>query len=183
MDGLLYWICAPQSLLALLGLDLCPSISFCTPSSLSVLPLLSLHTASDTPPFMGAHLIFPRIHHIVFQTPFWFTASYLQFQPFRYLKLSQTRLEFNFIQLPGLNLSETQGAPPASLCLWWTECSCICSPHMIGDLVDSIETMFDWYHSDHLLRVLFRFYLHSFWNHSPFSLVLLSVAMQTIEYW
>jgi len=53
----------------------------------------------------------------------------------------------------------------------------------MGDLGDDIETRFDRYHSDRLVRLWFRFYLLSFLNNSPFSLVLLDVAMQTIECW
>jgi len=36
-------------------------------------------------------------------------------------------------------------------------------------------------HSDRLSGLMFQFYLLSFLNHSSFSLVLLNVAMQTIE--
>jgi len=53
----------------------------------------------------------------------------------------------------------------------------------MGDSVDDIETMFDWYHLDRFVGLLFHSYLLSFLTHSPFSLVLLNVAMQTIECW
>jgi hypothetical protein len=45
-------------------------------------------------------------------------------------------------------------------------------PDELGDVLDDIETMFDWYHSKHLVRLSFRFYLLSFLNYSPISLVL-----------
>jgi len=64
MDGLLCWICTPQSLSALVGLDFCPSISFCAPPSPSALPLPTSNSTSGIPPFLVAHLIFPQIHPI-----------------------------------------------------------------------------------------------------------------------
>jgi len=57
--------------------------------------------------------------------------------------------------------------------LWAIDELCIpafVSPDEMGDLVDDIETMFDWYHSNCLVGLLFPFYLLSFLNHSPFSL-------------
>ena len=69
MDGLLCWICAPQSPSALLGLDFRSSISFCAPPSPSALPLPTSNSTSGTPPFLMAHLIFPRIHHIYISNP------------------------------------------------------------------------------------------------------------------
>jgi len=42
----------------------------------------------------------------------------------------------------------------------------------MGDVADDIETMFDWYNSNCLVRLLFWFFLLSFLNHLPFSLVL-----------
>jgi len=75
LDGLLHCKGAPQSLSALHGLDLRPSIRFCTPPSPSALPLPTSRTTSGTPPFLVAHLFFPRIHHIAFQSPIWFTAT------------------------------------------------------------------------------------------------------------
>ena len=56
-------------------------------------------------------------------------------------------------------------------------------PDEMGDSVDDIETMFDWYHSDRLVGLLFQFYLLSFLTNLAFFLVLLNVAMQTIECW
>jgi len=125
MDGLLCWICALLSPLAFFGEDLHPSISFCTPRSPSALPLHTSHTTSVTPPVLEAHPFHPWSHHVAFQTPFWFTASYPQFQHFRYHKSSQMTLEFNFAHSPSPNHSEIQGASPASLRRWWIVCSCI----------------------------------------------------------
>jgi hypothetical protein len=45
-------------------------------------------------------------------------------------------------------------------------------PEEMGDMVDNIETMCNGYHSDRLVRLLFRFYLLSSLNHLSFSLVL-----------
>ena len=64
----------------------------------------------------------------------------------------------------------------------------LCVPALVGpdhrgDVLDDIETMFDWYHSDYLLGLLFRIHLYSFSTHLPFPLVLLDVVMQTIECW
>jgi len=69
MDGLLRWICAPQSPSALLGLDFRPSISFCAPPSPSALPLPSSNSKSGTPHFVVVHLVFPRIRHICISSP------------------------------------------------------------------------------------------------------------------
>ena len=106
-----------------------------------------------------------------------------QFQPFRYDKSSQTTLEFNFTHSPGPNHSEIQGAPAASLRRWWVVCSCLCRPWCDG--------RFSGWHWDYvrlisfncLARLLFLVYLLLFLNHSSFSLVLLNVAMQTVECW
>jgi hypothetical protein len=70
VDGLLCCIGAPQFPSALLGLDLHSSISFCTPPSPLALPLPTFYMTSGTSPFFVAHLFFPQIHHIAFQTPF-----------------------------------------------------------------------------------------------------------------
>ena len=106
-----------------------------------------------------------------------------QFQSFKYHKSSQTTLEFNFAHSPGPNYSEIQGAPPASLRHWWIMCSCVCWPWWDGrfsgwhwDYVRLISF-------DRLAGVLFLVYQLSFLNHSSFSLVLLNVAMQTVECW
>jgi len=69
MDGLLHWICPPQSPSAHLGLDFHPSISFCAPPSPSALPLPTSNSTSGTPPFLVVHLIFPRIRHICLSNP------------------------------------------------------------------------------------------------------------------
>jgi len=70
MDGMLCWICPPQSPSALLGLDLHPTISFYTPPSPSALPLPTSHITSGTPTFLVANFSSPWTHHIAFQTPF-----------------------------------------------------------------------------------------------------------------
>jgi len=75
INGLLHWILPLQSLSALLGMDLRPSISFCTPASLSALPMPTSHTTSGTCPFLVAHLFPPWIHRIATQTSFWFAES------------------------------------------------------------------------------------------------------------
>jgi hypothetical protein len=49
-------------------------------------------------------------------------------------------------------------------------------PDEMGDVVDYIETMFDWYHSDPSVGLLFWFYLLSLFTHSLFSLVLPSCS-------
>ena len=54
-------------------------------------------------------------------------------------------------------------------------------PDEMGDSVDGIETMFDGYHSDRLVGLLFLFYLLSSITHTPFSLNLLTIATQRIE--
>jgi len=73
-DALLHLICTPRFLSALLGLGLLPMISFCAPLSPSALPYPKSHSTAGTPAFLVTCLLFPRIHHIAFQTPFWFTA-------------------------------------------------------------------------------------------------------------
>jgi len=55
-------------------------------------------------------------------------------------------------------------------------------PDEVGDLVDDIETMFNWYHSNWVAGLLFRFYQVSFLTQLPFTLVLLNQAIQTIEW-
>jgi hypothetical protein len=81
-------------------------------------------------------------------------------------------LELNFTNSPSPNQSDIQGRPAASLHQWEIVCSCFVGPDEIGDLVDEIETMLNWHHSDRLVRLSFRFFLHSFSNHLPFSFVL-----------
>jgi len=56
-------------------------------------------------------------------------------------------------------------------------------PAEMGDSVNEIETMFDWYHSNHFVGLVFQFHQVSCFTHLPFSLVLLNVAMRTIECW
>jgi len=106
-----------------------------------------------------------------------------QVQPFRYHKSRQTTLEFNFGHSPGPNHSEICRAPPGSLCCWWIVCSCVCRPWWVGrscgwhwDYVRLITF-------DRLAGLLILVYLLSLFNHSSFSLVLLNVAMQTLECW
>jgi len=106
-----------------------------------------------------------------------------QFQPFRYHQSSQTILEFNFSHSPGLNHSEIQRMPPASLRHWWIVCSCVCRPWWDGRFSGWHGDHVQWISFDHLAGLLFLVYLLSFWNHSSFSLVLLDVAMQTVECW
>ena len=148
MDGLLRWICAPQSPSALVGLDLRPSISFCTLPSPSALPLPTSHTTSGTPLFLGAHLFPPRIHHSDFQSPFWFTRIWHQFESYRYHKSSQMTLEFNFAHSPGRNHLEIQWVSPASLCHWWIMCSCVCRSWWDG--------RFSGWHWDYVQLISFR---------------------------
>jgi len=106
-----------------------------------------------------------------------------QFQPFRYHKASQTTLEFNSAHSPGQNHSEIQGMCPASLCRWWIACSCICQPcwdrRFSGWHWDLVRLISFYRLAGSLCQVL----LHSFLNHSSFSLVLLKEAMQTVECW
>jgi len=165
----LAWIFAPQFHLALLHHH---QHSPCWPQSRHQALLHSWWHTSFSPEFV----IF------AFQTPFWFTSCWPQFQSFRYHKSSQTTLEFNFTHSPGRNHLEIQEAPPASLRHWWILYSCVCRPWWDGRF-----SGWDWdyvrLHSHRLIGLMFRFYLHSFLNHSSFSLVLLNVAMQTIECW
>ena len=106
-----------------------------------------------------------------------------QFQLLRYHKLSQTTLEFNFTHLPGPNHLEIQGAHPAPLPHSWIVCSCICLPWWDGRF-NGWHCDYVWLISfDPLATLLFLIYLLSFLNHSSFSLVHLTLAMQTVKCW
>jgi hypothetical protein len=103
MDGLLRCIGALQSLSALFGLDLRPSISFCITigTPLDHLTrhqalLLSWWQTSFSPELIILHF---KLHFDLLQ-------ANLNSNPFRYHKLSQTTLEFNFTHSPGPNHSE-----------------------------------------------------------------------------
>jgi len=172
LDWLLYYIGAPQSPLALLGLDLHPSISFCTPLLPSPLPLPTSHTTSGAPPFLVALLFFPS------------NSSYC-------LSISIV-IHCNSTSIPNLlditnrakrhwnSISPTCQAGIIRkykerlqlLCAVIELCvSAFVGPVEMGDWVDDIESMFYWYHSDRLVGLLFRFYLLSFLNYMQFSLI------------
>jgi len=106
-----------------------------------------------------------------------------QFQPFRYDKSSQATLEFNFTHSPGSNHSEIHVTPPASLRHWWIVCCCICQPWWDGRFRAWHWNYVRLISCDWLVWLLLRLYLRSFFHHSPISLVLLTVAMHTIECW
>ena len=177
IDGLLWWIGAPWPGFA--------PPNFIPHSSITIITAvghLALHIRHSS--FPGGAPLFPvnlsyclsnsiLIHHLLTS----------QFQHFRYHKSSQTTLEFNFAHLPGPNYSEVQGAPPALLRRWWIVCSCVWRPWWDGrfsgwhwDYVRLISC-------DRLAGLLCLVYLLSFLNHLSFSLVLLNVAMQTVECW
>jgi len=145
---LLHLIGAPQPLLALLGLALLPSITFCAPPSISAHPLPTQHSTSGTAPFWVAHLFFLQIHPIAFQTPFWFTMS-KPLNPNHSDITNQAKQHWNSIS----------PACQAQIILKYMGCLqplcavdelCVpafVSPDEMGDLVDDIEAMFNWYHS------------------------------------
>jgi hypothetical protein len=139
------WIGTPQHLTALLGLDLLPSISFHAALTTSALPMPTLHATSDTPPFLVVHLTFFWIHHIVFQTTFWFTASlplnsnhlditngakhhWNSISPAR-----QVRIIRKYKELVQLLCAIHELFVPAFL-----------NTDEMGDFADDIVTMFDW---------------------------------------
>jgi len=117
---LLCCIGSPQSLLALLGMDLYPLLhslllyhllySPCPPCTLHIRALLFSWWCTS---FSSEYLI------VAFQTPFWFTTDkHLNSTLVRNHKLSQPTLQLYFTLLPGQNLLPIQQVPPACLQCW-----------------------------------------------------------------
>ena len=163
MDGLLCCIGAAQSLLVLLGLDLHPSISFCITIST---PLTHLTHDIRHFSYPGGAPLFPP------------NSSYcLSISILIHRKLTSipTLLDITNRAKPHWNsISPTRQAQIIQnykehlqlLCAIDELCvSALVGPDEMGDLVDEIETMFDWYHSNCLARLLFWFYLLSFLYH------------------
>jgi len=152
------------------------SITISTP-----LAHLELHIRHSSFPG-GAPRFPPNSSYLPFKPHYDSPLANLNSNPFSYHKSSQTTLEFNFTHSPSQNHSEIQGAPPDSMHRGWIVCSCVCRPWWDGRFagwhLDYVRL-----HSDRLIGLMFRFYLLSFLNHLSFSLVLLNVAMQTIECW
>jgi hypothetical protein len=144
MDGLLRWICAPQSPSALLCLDFYPIISFCAPPSPSALPLRTSNSTSGTPPFLVVHLIFPP------------NLSYLPLK--LHFDSLLANLNSNLLDITNRAKRHWNSISPTRqtrIIRKYKEClQLLCAvdelcvpafvgPDEMGDLVDDIETMFD----------------------------------------
>jgi hypothetical protein len=144
MDGLLRWICAPQSPSALLCLHFRPLISFCAPPSPSALPLPTSNSTSGTPPFLVVHLVFPP------------NSSYLPFK--LHFDSPLANLNSNLLDITNRAKRHWNSISPTRqagiirkykerlqlLCAVDELCvPAFVGPDEMGDLVDDIETMFD----------------------------------------
>ena len=177
IDGLLRWIGAPWPGFAPHNFIPHSSITIISPHAHP-----ALHIRHSSCP--GGALVFPTNSSYCLSNSILIHRELTsQFQPFRYHKSSQTALELYFAHSPGPNYSEISGTPPSSFHRWWIVWSCVHRPWWDG--------RFSGWHCDHgrlisfdrFATVLFLVYLLSFLNRLPFSLVLLNVAMQTVECW
>lgn len=143
------WICPPQSLLVLLGLESHPVFH-------STLPHHHLYSGCPPSTHSIEALLFP-LWFIHFSPEFIIIAFYPSFRSMGnldlnttipwYLKSSQMIFRFNFTELAGPNQSQIPMATPAAFHFWRTVCSSIYRPSWSWDSVDDIDAIFDWSHS------------------------------------
>jgi len=177
IDGLLRWIGAPWLAFAPPNFILHSSITIITPIAHPALHIRHSSFPGGTPLFpvnsSYCHSITSLIHRELTS----------QFQLFRFHQSSQTTFEFNFSHSPGQNHSEIQGVPPACLHRWWIVCFCNCRPWWDGRFSGWCWDYVRLISFNRVAGLLILVYPLSFLNHSSFSLVILNLAMQTVECW